>query len=172
MKSIQTVYVPETVAAFESYNSRLDALAAERTAIQQEREKIRQDALKEGEKTTVLRKRFAVCMDRAMDVDRKELALLAELPKLEEMASADWKLEADKHKAEEEARKDVLRKHAAELGMNAPQQHRLLLEDRSRQKSEQLFKAAREFAIQPNVITEEDTARVNELRKIIEAAFK
>ena len=172
MKPIHSEYSTATVAAFEGYNAKLAAIEAERAAIQQEREAIRQDALAPDEKTSALRKRFAACLDRLLDADRRELALLAELPKLADMARRDWATEAEKHKAAEYARRAVLEKHADELGMNEPQRHRLVIEDKARREAENLFRSAREKHAKPNVQTEADAARESELRKVIETAFR
>ena len=173
MKAIQTAYSPATVAAFEGFNCKLDALAADRTAIQTERDAVFQDALLDVEKSSALRKRIAGCVERALDCDRRELILLAtELPELEKIARADWKAEAEKHTEIEAERVEVLNKHAAELGMNEPQRHRLVVEDKTRQRADQAHKAARDLAVQPGVITDEDKRRVLELRKVVEQAFR
>ena len=172
MKGMQGAYAPATAAAFEEYNAKLVAIEAERMAIGQDREAIRQDALGPDEKTPALRKRFAACLDRALDVDRRELALLGELPKLAEMARADWAVEAEKHRAAEAERRKVLEKSAAKLELTEAQTHRLILEDKARRGAEQLFKAARVRFSNPNVDTEADKARANELRKAIAGAFR
>ena len=170
MKPVHAIYTPATREAVEKYNASLAALAAERAAIQAERERVMADAIGGDGTATSLRKRIDSCRDRALQADIAELQTLGELDALGVLARADWKAESEKQTKLEAQRRAVLEEYAEKIGMTPPQIHRLVLEDRARRDLEQARKSANEFAAKP-ARTPEDSARIEELKGQITAAL-
>lgn len=170
MKQIHAIYTAETKALAETFNSKMQAVADERAAIQAERERVMTDAIG-GEGTAAsLRKRIDADRDKALQADIAELQTLGELDALYKLASKDWKAEAEKQTKLEASRRAVLEDYAEKIGMTPPQIRRLVLEDRTRRDFEEARKAANEHASTP-CRTPEDSARIEELKGQITTAL-
>lgn len=171
MKPVHDIYTPETRALVEAFNSKTEAIDAERAEIDRERSAVAVDALDGKAPAAKLRKAMDALRTRALQADIDELVARRDLPAIDAGHKADWSAERDRIRAQVEARVAVLNKHADELRLEKPARHGLILADVDRRDLERRAQQASEM-IRNGAQTNMDIARAEQLKMEIAKALR